>query len=542
MKNISLLILCLFSILNSSAQSYFDDYNIGCYSNLYGDIVEGYLDFDFNPSYTFSLSDEIVGKYTRGHYFDLHGAKKEGFIQYYHAKRFFRFKADKNDDDFTLIKAKACKEFTVGDDRFISIKADSISWNQETSIFTQDYFIEVLDNFENKTFYKFLRPGSNSPTIYYLVESDSLGRYEAFPNQNKKFMAFAKSLFPEYTSILKDIDEKKYTKNTIQTLIKNFKYTYLHTNDKPIFYTSVWVETSDKENSKYFARINSIVDTTFYLTFYTIDEKKIFDGEFSSLVPLKRAGTFTFYNEDGTKRRELVYSDNKLVGGKVYFQNGDLHRSFQIEDSEMLYSTVKAANGESVLNNLGNGTEKYFDNLREKEITFCYSDSKLTQAYYTKQPGDTIYLICPKSAKIVNYSELKGYINRKISYPEDALDQLKSATIPVKLLINDEKEIVSYKVLIDSDSLFLSTVIEVMDHVKKKALVKSAKAYKEKKTQEFLVFVDFAVSKFIDYSVSYNNYWHMNHMHNMHHMQQQQIQEAMMRDIQRQINSNPPPF
>jgi antitoxin component YwqK of YwqJK toxin-antitoxin module len=143
-------------------------------------------------------------------------------------------------------------------------------------------------------------------------------------------------------------------------LIKNFKYTYLHTNDKPIFYTSVWVETSDKENSKYFARINSIVDTTFYLTFYTIDEKKIFDGEFSSLVPLKRAGTFTFYNEDGTKRRELVYSDNKLVGGKVYFQNGDLHRSFQIEDSEMLYSTVKAANGESVLNNLGNGTEKIF--------------------------------------------------------------------------------------------------------------------------------------------------------------------------------------
>jgi hypothetical protein len=125
--------------------------------------------------------------------------------------------------------------------------------------------------------------------------------------------------------------------------------------------------------------------------------------------------------------------------------------------------------------------KKYFDNLREKEITFCYSDSKLTQAYYTKQPGDTIYLICPKSAKIVNYSELKGYINRKISYPEDALDQLKSATIPVKLLINDEKEIVSYKVLIDSDSLFLSTVIEVMDHVKKKALVKSAKAYKEKK-------------------------------------------------------------
>ncbi|MFW5700235.1 MAG: hypothetical protein ACOCVN_00245 [bacterium] len=145
---------------------------------------------------------------------------------------------------------------------------------------------------------------------------------------------------------------------------------------------------------------------------------KLYQFQFSSLFPIIFEGDFIAYNSDGTARRKTTFKSGEALDNTIYWPNGNIHYQYfdisnktetelkdiisqlngsvgnlpQYEYHKVIYTAVNDMNGESVLDNRGDGKEKISDivSYEEREIIREFQGNRLIRSYINKD-GRKIY-------------------------------------------------------------------------------------------------------------------------------------------------------
>ena len=109
------------------------------------------------------------------------------------------------------------------------------------------------------------------------------------------------------------------------------------------------------------------------MIYYENNGTKIFEGQFTSIIPTIKDGEFVYYYPNGIIRKRLFFEKNKEIKRITYYQSGRKHR--ELYSDEKKYESVYEVNGIPVLNSLGNGEEVLYDSINGRQLFYQYSDS-----------------------------------------------------------------------------------------------------------------------------------------------------------------------
>ncbi|WP_276088092.1 energy transducer TonB [Pedobacter sp. JY14-1] len=88
------------------------------------------------------------------------------------------------------------------------------------------------------------------------------------------------------------------------------------------YFDADW-KSSSKENSSYYRVIKTAALNKYDVEDYYSSGKIQMKGTYSSLAPEVKTGVFTWYYENGNKKTETNYEDNKSRGFKSWLENGE---------------------------------------------------------------------------------------------------------------------------------------------------------------------------------------------------------------------------
>lgn len=224
-----------------------------------------------------------------------------------------------------------------------------------------------------------------------------------------------------------------------------------------MYFDHNWEQTSSSEASYY--RIISFSETGDFLLRvedYYLSGQIQMSGTYRSIRPDYKTGVFTYYYENGYKQAECAYDNNELDGqyrewyenGRLksdhYFRDGELNGSYKAwneDGTPNLDIQYKAGNKHGYfISYHSNGTPARKDLYEEDEFIEgkCFNESGETVDYY-------LYIVMP--AFRGGIEALRGFIEKKIEYPEKAYRTGREGVVFVRFTVNEKGEITNPSII-----------------------------------------------------------------------------------------------
>jgi hypothetical protein len=394
MKILFYLLIVTFSCC-INAQNITTNYEIGSFVDYNKKIISGYFDFDYEPKIALNVSYSAVENFQKGSYYDNNGLKVNGLLKYSQIDRELKFKLNEKDEEKS-IKADKSNGYVIGIDTFSVVKNVIVMGVFGEKISGKVEFAENIENVAGMKFYKFMALAPNgSPYFKYIVKISDDADFVTFPSGNGKFRMMAADVFRNDPVLKTQIENGKYGEKDIPSIIKIYKYRKLYEKGQNIFYNSFRDETNNTDKSTYYSKIVSVQDSIFHIAHFFKNDVKIYEGNFTSFYPHYKQGDFLFYFPNGEVRRKLTYKNNKPKKAVEFFENGKIHRVYDIlEFGTVIYKLVYNEHNVNVLDARGNGNEMFLDAVTGKKITYEYENQKLKSAYFTDFNGERVYQVC----------------------------------------------------------------------------------------------------------------------------------------------------
>lgn len=354
-------ILGLLLFYNAQGQNHLDNYMIGNYFDFNGQLIDGFYDFSYAPEKSLNVSYTINTDYTPGYYYTREGLKIEGWLKYAHSSTSFKFIAD-DDDKPKKIKADECNGYVIGVDSFAVIENFDVQRSLGAFHSDRREFAEVVDKAGSLTFYKHTRVGSRNINDTYIVKLDSSANYISFPKGGKKFKEAGIEIFGGFEPLRKKMETAYYEE--IPTLIKILKYKKRYDQQRKICFNASWDETDNCKDCSYYAKVESLKDSIFHISYCFKNDVKIYEGNFTSFYPHKRRGDFIFYYPNGDIRKKVNYVNNRPKSAIDYYATSNgIHREYNISEEGIDYKQIYYTDGRRLLDEAGNGKESFYDSM-----------------------------------------------------------------------------------------------------------------------------------------------------------------------------------
>jgi hypothetical protein len=525
------LLAILFSC-QSFGQNPIPNYEIGHFVDLNKQLIKGYSDFDYESEHSLNVSYVINDNFTDGFYFDKEGLKIKGILKYSMKDRDLKFKLNKDDVEKS-IKADECKGYVIGVDTFAVVKNVEIIGFFGDTTSENGEFAEIMERVSGMTFYKFVGISQKGSYERYIVKKSDLSECLTFPNSKGKFKKMALDIFDSDLVLKAGIENGKYKTEDLPSMVKIFKYRKLFEGNQKILFNASWDETNNSVESNYYAKIESVKDSVFHLSYFLNNDIKIYEGDFTSFYPHRKSGTFVFYFLNGSIRRKVNYSNNKPKNEIEYFLNQNIHRiSKQMyEDDRRIYDQVNNEKGESVLDKDGNGKEVFFDLAQKREITYEYIKHFLDNIYYLNKNGEKVYQLCHKNAKLTDLKDLQKSISDNFIYPAESINKYIHGYAMVKCIIEPTGLVSEVQLIKGVDMTCDIAITDFLTCLKTKAYWKPGKVNGVPVQQEIIIPIDFSIISFSAFKNNYNNSWQFHQMMFQQQMMnnQQWMNQQMMR-------------
>ena len=505
----TLLLLSLFTICNGQVP--FNNYKIGYYFDIKGQPIDGYFDCSYAPEKSLYVDYTYWDYFSPGYYYNRKGEKITGLLKYSPSGQDFR--SGKNERN-EIITTHNCLGFRIGIDSFAIIK----NFDVEKDLFklhrNRKKFALVIDKIDSLTFYGYIQNNSRQTDFTYLVKTDGSDNYISFSKNHDKFKKTATKIFHDFDALVEGIKDEKYTEDDIPSMIKMLKYKRYYERQRKVYFSKSWDETEKEDSAAFYAQIESLEDSVFHITYYFMNSVKIYEGDFTSLYPHKKMGEFVFYYPDGKVRKRITYQNNLPSALTDYFNNGNIHREYSfIKDSpgnkkHITYMQVYDISGNKLLDNKGNGAEKFSDPVNHRQVTYEYQNHALADAYYFDARGNKIFQFCEKNAKLRFRGILQLVVNHKIDYPDASVINNNHGKMLVRCIIQPSGKARDFKIIRSVDAHCDSIVKDFIMHYAYKFHWKAGTYHGEKIAQEVVIPFDFSLTNYISYYNNYNSYFY----------------------------------
>ena len=505
---------------NSFGQHLIPNYQIGNFIDYNQKIINGYYDIDYAPKTALKVSYESNENFTRGYYFDINGEKVIGLLKYSKNDRDLKFKLNEADAEKS-IKADETNGYIIGIDTFSVVKNVEILGLLGGKISKKGEFATNIESIEGMKFYKFTANGPNGNTYNsYIVKKSESSDFVTFPSGSSKFKSLAAEIFRNDATLLGYIDKGKYKEGDIPSILKIYKYRKLFKNGQNIYYNASRDETNNKAESEYYSKIESIQDSVFHLSHFLKNKVKINEGDFTSFYPHTKQGDFLFYYPNGAVRRKISFKNNKPKTGIEYFENGKVHRVYEIlEHGSLVYREVYSDSDVNLLDNKWTGSELFTDPISGKKITYEYENKKLKTAYFIDVNGEKVYQLCENNAEIRKFNSLQKSAKEDLKYPLASLQKNVHGFVLVKCIVEPSGLVSELKIVKGLDEACNTAALDFLSCFKTEPYWNPAKVNGKGVQQEIIFPIDFSILNTAIYRNNYYNFWWQNTMM----MQQQQM-------------------
>ncbi|TDD97465.1 energy transducer TonB [Flavobacterium cellulosilyticum] len=519
MKSLFCFLIISLSI-NSFGQNLIPNYQIGSYIDYNKKIINGYYDFDYEPKISLKVSYEASQNFAQGYYFDENGRKVNGLLKYSQNDRDLKFKL-REDDIEKSIQADETKGYIIGIDTFSVVKNVEIIGLFGAKISKKGEFAANIENIGGMKFYKFTANGPNGNTYNsYIVKKSESSDFVTFPSGSNKFKSLATEIFGDDAILKEYIDQGKYIEGKIPSMLKIYKYRKLFYRGQHIYYNSSRDETNNQNESEYYSKIESVHDSVFHLITFFKNNVKISEGDFTSFYPHNKQGDFMFYYPNGEVRKKISFKNNKPKAGIEYFENGKIHRVYEIlEYGSLVYREVYDDANVNLLDNKWTGSEQFTDPVSGKKITYEYENKKLKTAYFIDSNGEKMYQLCENNAEIRKFNSLQKSAKEDLRYPLESLHNNVHGFVLVKCIVEPTGLVSEIKIIKGLDEAVDKETLDFLSFFKTEAYWKPAKVDGKEVKQEIIFPIDFSIITTSIYRNNYYNFWFLNNMM----MQQQQM-------------------
>ncbi len=239
----------------------------------------------------------------------------------------------------------------------------------------------------------------------------------------------------------------------------------IHANPDTVYFNAKWEQTIP-ENARYYRLIT--FDTTgkpiFHVKDYYISGKQQMEGDYRSINPDHKTGTFIYWYENGQKKLICNYFNNVLSGDFIeWYDNGNL-KSQRFLKYGIIDGIEKQWSPDGLLKKLvtyKNGLKHgkfvtFYDNGRPIRKDIYKNDILIKGKCYTPQGKDTSYFEYLKPPQFSGgLDEFTRFITEKIIYPEDAKNKNEEGDVVVQFTINKDGKIIN-PVLVKKDKEYFN--------------------------------------------------------------------------------------
>jgi hypothetical protein len=495
-----------------------NSYNyIGHYHDISGIDLEGFYGPNYTPDEGLNKGFIVGDNYTIGKYYDLEDEIHDGYIKYNQRNSNFKFITDLNNlYNSKTIRAKNCKSYVVGVDSFITITDFNIERDLGAFQSIKPDFAEVLEEFNSLTFLKHLHMNQNRILITYIIKNAN-GTLESLPKAGSRLKKVCLKYFGDVPLINEFINSNNITRADIENFITVAYFYYKYINKEVVYYDINWNRLKSDLNATYFSTVESINNKHLKLNYFHLDSTIIYSGEYSSLAPMIKHGEFKWYYPNGNLWKTENYHYNKYQDSvKTYYEDGKLY-SMKTEHpyyvNELTHKQVYDKDGLELLDEEGNGTEEFYDEVLDRILFKEYKYGELFSSYYLKDDVK-IYTKCSKPTKIKALRIKNDYFKNNGKYPKNGLVNNQEWNCLVKFLVNPKGQFVSYEIITTANPIFDEYTIDYLKSTPTSSVFSKPKHKREKVFQEVVLPITFTIN---GYSRTRNNYWMMNmYMQNMY--------------------------
>jgi antitoxin component YwqK of YwqJK toxin-antitoxin module len=259
---------------------------------------------------------------------------------------------------------------------------------------------------------------------------------------------------------------------------------------------------------------------------------KIYEGDFTSFYPHYKQGDFLFYFPNGVVRRKLSYKNNKPKKAVDFFENGKIHRVYDIlEFGTIIYKLVYNEDDVNVLDARGSGSEMFLDAITGKKITYEYENQKLKSAYFTDSNGEKVYQVCENNAEIKKIKNLQKLIKEKVNYPVASIQNSNHGYVLLKCIIDPSGIVSEIKLIKGIDADCDKAILDFGTCFKNEVYWNPGKVEGKAIKQEIILPIDFSIietSSYRNHYYNFNTWFFQNMMIQQNMMMQQNMMRAPM--------------
>jgi antitoxin component YwqK of YwqJK toxin-antitoxin module len=446
-KRLMLFVVLCFLISIAKAQT--NNNGFGKFYDINELPLSDYCDFDYTPEKVFKISLVIGEKDTPGAYYDLNGVKHEGLITIDRTTNEFSFKKDKT-TTIEVLSPESCSGIKLGTDSFAVIKNFEIRKAFGKSLMKAESFAEVIAENSGYTLYKHSRFGfGTEPMETFVIKTDTSNHLTSIFNS-----ATLIRYFGDCKLLKKQISNGYFKIDDLPSISKIYEYSHKFKNNSKIFYSSSWDEQKDSVNSEYFAKIISIKDTIWELSFFNHQGKPIYCGHFASFSPGIKHGDFLWFYPNGNIRKKINYKNNEISGTVTeYYTNGSPHYVYKFKRKKIIYEKILDKNGQDILSAKGKGNEEIFDSVLNRAITLKYYDFKLVISGFISNDRKLVLTQCEENARLQSFNSLQRRIDKNIIYPQTSFMNYRHGVILVLFTVDTEGKSTDFKIIkgLDND-------------------------------------------------------------------------------------------
>ena len=517
---LKILFFALLFIGNIEAQNVLENYEIGHFFDLKGQMIDGYFDSDYQPQKPIEIHHILNEEFNKGYYYDASNNKIEGYLKFTGIHEDVFYKSNPYEPE-TKISPDLCRGFVIGKDSFLVIEFVDGNKGALRPKEAKKRYLHYMDEVDGLRFYEY----QNENHIYFYKEENSTEfiRFDGTVGPEKstdvlarkrtkeEFKKKASEVFKGFEELQKGIESEKYTLEDIPQMIKLLKYKRKFDQGERLYFNEYGDEVSAGEDYAKYGLIESVEDSLFYIKHYFKDGTLLCEGGFTSFYPHRKYGSFIWYYPDGNKRKLVNYRNNKPVQVETFSPTGAARHKYIFVDKDPHFVEVLDANGKQLLDETGQGIEVFRDAIRDREITYEYENHRIKRSYYTNADQGKIYQLCEQNARIKSAIITRGEIKEKKIFTENAVGKNAHGLSLVRCVISPKGKLLEATLVKGSDSECDAKVLKILFNGY--GVIKPLLAWKpgiddgKKVTQEVLIPFDLLVKSHSIYRTHYYDYF-----------------------------------
>lgn len=492
---------------------------VGHFYDYEGKPIDGYIGTDYKAQTDLSIIEYKSTFFVKGTYYDLSGQGIEGLIKFNPDNNYFQFRKNL-DVKSNRISSDECIGLIMQKDSFLVINNFTIDGNILTREITSPKFAQVIESFDNRTYYKYINTVNGMLVSYYLYKDNDKSEIKNFSKNKKHFPETAIEAFSKYPALIQAIKTNEYIEADILQLIKRYKYKLAFNDHAKIYLDNQFNDLFDEKQASYYLKIDEIKKESFKISYFTLEGQKINTSQFSSIFPFEREGTNIWYHSNGKKRKEIDFKANEPQNIQLFDFEGKKSLTYNFNLMGIPYFTaVMDENNKNILDESGNGIASFYDQILNRNFENTYKDHQLVSSYYLDDENEKIYLRAERNSKLKAENSLKVKLAQSFQYPVNSINKGNEGIVYVKCVIDEKGLTKSLEVIKGIDSEIDQKILNLLDFTKTYKQWKPAKMDKNKIISEVIIPVQVILQSYNPYR--YNNLYWMDHHMFMQNMQMQ---------------------